>query len=110
MVIEDVIPCEDSHAQKRSLLTQVLPTIRPRDLLIDDRNFCTSAFLFDVKARRAYFITRQHGRMPWTPLGKSRFSRKSSKLTLNRPSRSDRTLAAKTRVCAPRGLLPQRTY
>jgi hypothetical protein len=73
MVIEDVIPCEDAHAQERSLLTKVLPTIRPRNLLIDDRNFCTLAFLFAVMARRAYFITRQHGRMPWTPSGKSRF-------------------------------------
>ena len=73
MVIEDVIPCEDGHAQERSLLTQILPTIRPRDLLIDDRNFCTLAFLFAVMGRRAYFITRQHGRMPWTPLGKTRF-------------------------------------
>jgi hypothetical protein len=73
MVIEDVFPCEDGHAQERSLLTAILPTIRPRDLLIDDRNFCTLAFLFGVMARRAYFITRQHGRMPWTPLGKPRF-------------------------------------
>jgi hypothetical protein len=73
MVIEDVIPCEDGHAQERSLLTQVLPTIRHCDLLIDDRNFCTLAFLFAVMERGAYFISRQHGRMPWTPLGKSRF-------------------------------------
>jgi Transposase DDE domain len=73
MVIEDVIPCEDAHAQERTLLTEVLPTIRPRDLLIDDRNFCTLAFLFAVRARRGFFITRQHGRMPWTPLGKRRF-------------------------------------
>jgi Transposase DDE domain len=73
MVIEDVIPCEDGHAQERSLLTLVLPTIQPRDLLIDDRNFCTLAFLFAVMGRRAYFITRQHSRMPWTPRGKSRF-------------------------------------
>jgi hypothetical protein len=73
MVIEDVIPCEDAHAQERSLLTAVLPTIGPRDLLIDDRNFCTLRFLFAVAARGAYFITRQHGRMPWTALGKRRF-------------------------------------
>ena len=72
MVIEDVIPCEDAHAQERTLLTHVLSTIRPRDLLIDDRNFCTLAFLFAVRARRGFFITRQHGRMPWTPLGKRR--------------------------------------
>lgn len=73
MVIEDVIPCEDAHAQERSLLSEVLPTIRPRDLLIDDRNFCTLGFLFAVRARRGFFITRQHGRMPWKPLGKCRF-------------------------------------
>jgi len=73
MVIDDVFPCEDGHAQERSLLSDVLPTIRPRDLLIDDRNFCTLAFLFGVAERRAYFITRQHGRMPWTPVGKPRF-------------------------------------
>jgi hypothetical protein len=73
MVIEDVIPCEDAHAQERSLLTEVAPAIEPGDLIIDDRNFCTLAFLFAVMAARAYFITRQHGRMPWTPLGKARY-------------------------------------
>jgi len=73
MVIDDVFPCEDAHAQERSLLTQVLPTIRSRDLLIADRNFCTLAFLFGLMGRRAHFIIRQHGRMPWTPVGKPRF-------------------------------------
>ena len=71
MVIEDVIPCEDAHAQERSLLGEVVPTIEPGDLIIDDRNFCTLAFLFAVMTAHAYFITRQHGRMPWTPLGKA---------------------------------------
>jgi hypothetical protein len=70
MLIEDVIPCEDGHAQERSLLDQVLPVIERRDLLIDDRNFCTLAFLFGILRRQACFITRQHGRMPWQPLGK----------------------------------------
>jgi Transposase DDE domain len=68
MVINDVFPCEDGHAQERSLLSEVLPVIRPHDLIIDDRNFCTLVFLFGVMMRRAYFITRQHGRMPWTKL------------------------------------------
>ena len=73
MVIEDVIPCEDAHAQERTLLTEVLPTIRPRDLLIDDRNFCTLAFLFAVRARRGLFhhaTARQDALdAPWeTPL------------------------------------------
>jgi hypothetical protein len=73
MVIEDVLPCEDGHAQERSLLGQVLPTLRPRDLLIDDRNFCTAAFLAGLARRRVRFITRQHGRMPWRPEGQERF-------------------------------------
>ncbi len=73
MVIEDVIPCEDGHAQERSLLNQVLPVLRPRDLLIDDRNFCTAAFLVSMARRRVRFITRQHARMPWQPQGKERF-------------------------------------
>lgn len=73
MVIDDVIPCEDGHAQERSLLGQVLPCIQPRDLIIDDRNFCTLMFLFGILARKAAFITRQHARMPWTPRQKARY-------------------------------------
>jgi IS4 transposase len=70
MIIDDVVCCEDGHAQERSLLNQL--QIERRDVLIDDRNFCTVAFLLLVMYRKAYFITRQHGRMPWTPVGKTR--------------------------------------
>jgi Transposase DDE domain len=73
MIIDDVLCCEDGHAQERSLLTQLLPSIASGDLIIDDRNFCTLAFLFALTHRKAYFITRQHGRMPWKPLKGSRF-------------------------------------
>jgi hypothetical protein len=73
MLIEDVIPCEDGHTQERALLDQLLPSVQKGDLLIDDRNFCTLRFLFALKQRKAYFITRQHGRTPWTPLGKDRY-------------------------------------
>jgi len=73
MIIDDVIPCEDGHAQERSLLNQVLPCIEKGDLIIDDRNFCTLMFLFCLMGRKAYFITRQHARMPWKPLQKPRF-------------------------------------
>jgi len=72
MIIEDVILCEDGHAQERSLLDQVLPIIEPGDLIIDDRNFCTISFLFGIAERKARFITRQHGRMPWRALGQKR--------------------------------------
>jgi hypothetical protein len=73
MVIDDVFPCEDGHAQERSLLHQVLPSLQPRDLVIDDRNFCTVAFLMGMARRKVRFITRQHGRMPYRLQGKRRF-------------------------------------
>ena len=38
----EVFPCEDGHAQERSLLCEVLPRLVARDLLIADRNFCVS--------------------------------------------------------------------
>jgi hypothetical protein len=73
MVIDDVFPCEDGHAQERSLLQQVLPNLRPRDLVIDDRNFCTLAFLLGMALRKVRFITRQHGRMPYRLQGRRRY-------------------------------------
>ena len=73
MVIDDVVPCENGHSQERSLLDQVLAAMQPRDLLIDDRNFCTLGFLFGLKDRNAFFITRQHGNMPWKSLQKPKY-------------------------------------
>lgn len=73
MVIDDVVLCEDGHAQERSLLSQVLPLLARGDLLIADRNFGMLTFLFGIMARCARFIIREHGRMPWKSLGKSRY-------------------------------------
>jgi hypothetical protein len=61
----DVFPCEDGHAQERSLLGQVLPSVAPRDVWLDDRNFCTAGFLFGIAARQAFFVTRQHQGLSW---------------------------------------------
>jgi IS4 transposase len=60
MMIIDVAPCEDAHAQERSLVDRVLPGVEPGDLWIADRNFCTTRFLFGVRARRGSFLVRQH--------------------------------------------------
>jgi hypothetical protein len=73
MVIDEVFPCEDAHAQERSLLDQVLPCLQSGDLVIDDRNFCTVAFLMGMARRKVRFITRQHGRMPYQLQGQVRF-------------------------------------
>jgi hypothetical protein len=60
MLATDVFPCEDAHAQERSLLTQVVPTAEQDDLWIADRNFCTTLFLFGLAGRGASFVIRQH--------------------------------------------------
>jgi IS4 transposase len=67
-IICDVFPCEDGHTQERALLEQLIPTISQGDLWIDDRNFCTFAFLHALDERKAFFITRHHANMPCQPL------------------------------------------
>jgi hypothetical protein len=64
-LVSDVFPCEDGHAQERSLLGQVLETVHAHDLWIQDRNFCTCAFLCEIDRRGAGFITRQHEGLPF---------------------------------------------
>jgi IS4 transposase len=61
MLATDVFPCEDGHAQERSLLDQVVGTIRPGEVWIADRNFCTTDFLFGIARRGGSFVIRQHG-------------------------------------------------
>jgi IS4 transposase len=71
MMVVDVFPCEDGHAQERSILPQVLETIEKGELWIDDRNFCTRPFLFGIASRDAFFLVRHHAtNVPWQPLGK----------------------------------------
>ena len=60
-LVIDVVPCEDAHAQERSLLGEVLKTVEVGDLWIADRNFCTSPFLFGIANHDAAFLIRQHG-------------------------------------------------
>jgi hypothetical protein len=64
-LVSDVFPCEDGHAQERSLLGLVLETVQANDLWIQDRNFCTCAFLCEMDSRGAGFITRQHAGLPF---------------------------------------------
>lgn len=61
MLAIDAIPCEDAYTQERKLLTHLLPTVKPDDLWLGDRNFCTTGFLFGIDERNAYFAVRQHG-------------------------------------------------
>ncbi|MGB5156583.1 MAG: transposase [Desulfobacterales bacterium] len=65
----DVFPCEDGHAQERSLLNIVLKTIMAKDVWIADRNFCTVYFTCGIASLAAFFIIREHGNYPYVPVG-----------------------------------------
>src|SRR3954468_505716 len=56
----DAFLTPDGHAQERSLLDEVLQTVRDKDLWIADRNFCTLKFLFEIADKQAFFLLRQH--------------------------------------------------
>lgn len=77
-LVVDVFPCEDAHAQERSLVNAVIATVERKDLLIADRNFCTTRFVFGIAQREAAFVVRQHkNSLRWetcgerTPVGTS---------------------------------------
>jgi hypothetical protein len=71
MLALDVFPCVDGYAHERSLLPQLLPTIQRGDVLIADRNFCTTDFLGAVADRQAGFVIRQHaGTLRWESDGR----------------------------------------
>ena len=60
-----VFPCEDGHAQERSLLGEVLKTVAPRDVWVADRNFCTLSFLLGIALVGGFFAIREHKNLPW---------------------------------------------
>lgn len=65
----DVFPCEDGHAQERSLLPQVLGAVDRNDVWVMDRNFCVRSFLLGIEDRGAYSICRHHQQVPYTAAG-----------------------------------------
>jgi hypothetical protein len=68
----DVFPCEDGHAQERSLLKSVQLSVKPNDTWIADRNFCTIDFTCQFESRGACFIIREHQKYPWQPVEKEK--------------------------------------
>lgn len=60
MLVTDVFPCEDAHAQERSIVVEVVERLKPNLVWIADRNFCTPLWLWELDLNRAFFIVRQH--------------------------------------------------
>lgn len=68
MLAIDLFPCEDGHAQERSLFGDVLETVEANDLSIADRNFCVLSFLGGIAERKAAFVIREHASLPQKPV------------------------------------------
>jgi IS4 transposase len=72
MLATDMIPCEDGHAQERSLSQEILHMASAKDVWIADRNFCTIALLAGLAQRDSFFVIRRHANMPVKPTEPSR--------------------------------------
>lgn len=76
-LIVDMIPCEDGHAQERSLFVELVEPFAPGQLWIADRNFCTTLLIHEAAAQGACFIVREHAGLtvheggPWRPAGRT---------------------------------------
>lgn len=64
----DVFPCEEGHAQERSLLPSVLETVGAGEVWVADRNFCVKWFLLGIECQDGFFVMREHKQLPWKPL------------------------------------------
>ena len=60
----DIVPCEDAHAQERSLTEALVALAARGQLWVADRNFSTTRLFEGLADRGAVFIVRQHGRSP----------------------------------------------
>jgi len=70
MLPVDVFPCEDGHAQERSILLNLPDILVPGEVWIADRNFCVAWFLFEIANNHAFFVIRQHAaNVRWEPVG-----------------------------------------
>jgi len=70
MLITDVFPHEDGHAQERRLIAAVLQHVREDDLWSEDRNFCTLGLMVGMAQRGAAFVVRQHGQVQGELVGR----------------------------------------
>lgn len=71
-LVTDVVPCEDGHAQERSLCKALLRTAHAGDRWIADRHFCPREFLAALESHGAFCVIREHQGLPCelvSPLG-----------------------------------------
>src|SRR5204862_3448791 len=63
-MVMDIVPCEDGHANERTLMGPVLAHAQAGELWIADRNFSTREILAGWHERGCGFVVREHGCSP----------------------------------------------
>ncbi len=63
MLATHMLPCEDGHAQERSMTREILGFVEAGDCWIADRNVCTFALLNGIVTRQAFFAIRHHAKL-----------------------------------------------
>jgi hypothetical protein len=71
-LVTDIVPCEDGHAQERSLVDPILALVEPGSLWVADRNFCFQRFLLGIAGKMGYFVIREHAGLDYEVTGRLR--------------------------------------
>jgi hypothetical protein len=71
-LLEDVIVCEDGHANQKPLMVRLLEMARPGQCWIADRDFTTCPLLFGFQDGGVYFLIRQHAALEGEAVGTRR--------------------------------------
>lgn len=74
MLATHMIPCEDGHAQERSLSDAIVELVEERDVWVADRNFCTAKLLTGIDSRSGFYVIRHHANMRFVSEGTLRRS------------------------------------
>ena len=69
MLATHMIPCEDGHAQERSLFSEIVELVVANDVWVADRNFCTAGLLFGIASKSAFYVIRHHAGMRFVSEG-----------------------------------------
>jgi DDE family transposase len=71
-LIEEVVVCEDGHANQKPLMMRLLAIAQPGQCWIADRDFTTCPLLFGLQDQGAYFVIRQHAALQGVAIGRPR--------------------------------------
>jgi hypothetical protein len=73
-MVLDAFPCEDAYTSERLQLLEVVETVQAGEVWIADRNFCTPLLVWEVAARAACFVVREHAtNLNWEIAGRRRY-------------------------------------